>query len=438
MPSSSVLGLTPQTEDKLRCLLRHVATKTMFYRPLFESIPENMPVQDQLDALPIVGKRVIREHSLEFVSRDIGDTEASQAVILKALSDGSEWENETTIELPGTTRVVLEKTSGSTGAPLKLLKTERERLIAGKSVWKLRRRIDPSIRPVKLFPFEHAPSNFSFPCDLTDYSSENVGACLAEIGRRGYTWLHGHPQALEWWADVVLDNPPMGEGVHLRHIESNGSPLAPRARDKMEQAFHCTVVDNYNCREVWTIAFECVEGHLHLNDECILAEVVDHQGTRIARLGQAGRLLITSLHSYSMPFIRYEIGDRVMLGVSACHHNPGSPQIRFAPNEPSQFIAGTNLCGNEVFSKVTRYIYGSFPLQYSEIRVAQIGIAEFDVWVGGFRGEQSEFAGQFAKISAALLDPNEVRLYMHFVDSDAPVFREHPRSLFVPMTVPAA
>jgi hypothetical protein len=69
------------------------------------------------------------------------------------------------------------------------------------------------------------------------------------------------------------------------------------------------VRDTYSCEEVGPIGFECPShaGVFHIATSNVVVECVE-PFHRID--GQTvGRLLITHLHSYSTPFIRYEIGD---------------------------------------------------------------------------------------------------------------------------------
>jgi len=44
--------------------------------------------------------------------------------------------------------------------------------------------------------------------------------------------------------------------------------------------------------------------------------------------GQEGRIIVTNLHNYSMPFIRYEIGDMAVLGPNKCECENVLPTLR--------------------------------------------------------------------------------------------------------------
>lgn len=98
-----------------------------------------------------------------------------------------------------------------------------------------------------------------------------------------------------------------------------GEPLSPRDRDAMGAAFG-PVFESYGCREVMLIGMEC-EAHdgMHLSLENLIVEVVVREGgaERPARPGERGEVVLTDLHNYGMPFIRYAVGDYAIAGDEA-------------------------------------------------------------------------------------------------------------------------
>lgn len=77
-------------------------------------------------------------------------------------------------------------------------------------------------------------------------------------------------------------------------------------RHDLEQAFGCKVFNTYGCREFMSIAAECSEHcGLHINMDHLVVELLDPHD-QPARTGQ---VVITDLHNYGMPFIRYVNGD---------------------------------------------------------------------------------------------------------------------------------
>ena len=81
----------------------------------------------------------------------------------------------------------------------------------------------------------------------------------------------------------------------------------------------------YSSREGGYMASSCPSGAgLHVHAENILVEVLD-EDDRPCLPGQTGRLVLTSLHSYLIPFVRYDILDEVTLGTEPCPCGRGLP-----------------------------------------------------------------------------------------------------------------
>lgn len=93
--------------------------------------------------------------------------------------------------------------------------------------------------------------------------------------------------------------------------------LFPADREALEQAFGPAVFETYGCRELMLIATEC-EAHdgLHQSMENLIVEVVVTEGERQrpALPGEVGEVVVTDLHNFGMPFIRYANGDLAQQG----------------------------------------------------------------------------------------------------------------------------
>jgi phenylacetate-CoA ligase len=97
-----------------------------------------------------------------------------------------------------------------------------------------------------------------------------------------------------------------------RAVITSAEVLWPHYRTVIQQQFNCKVHNRYGSREVGMIAMECAHGRLHVNAPDVHLEVIDPDENGI------GELVITQLHNYAFPFIRYRIGDRGKLGHESC------------------------------------------------------------------------------------------------------------------------
>lgn len=80
---------------------------------------------------------------------------------------------------------------------------------------------------------------------------------------------------------------------------------------------------SYSSEEIGNIGHECrhAPGHYHLTASNVIVELDTSEGIVIDGVSM-GRVLVTHLHSYATPFIRYDIGDLACLKQSCpCGHD---------------------------------------------------------------------------------------------------------------------
>jgi len=154
--------------------------------------------------------------------------------------------------------------------------------------------------------------------EKTLFASEFSEAKLHEWARyiRYYrpVLLYGYASAMSELARFVIQS-KMVMPHTLLGVYSTAEVLTDAQRGLMQQAFGCKVFNQYGCREVPNIAWECRHGNMHVFADLVYLESVRIEGE--------DRLLVTSLTNRLMPFIRYDLGDsgRLLAGECAC----GSP-----------------------------------------------------------------------------------------------------------------
>jgi phenylacetate-CoA ligase len=101
----------------------------------------------------------------------------------------------------------------------------------------------------------------------------------------------------------------------LKEVRSLGEALGEGVRSSCAEAWDVPLVDMYSAQEVGYIALQCPERseNYHVMAENLYVEVVDERGLP-CKPGQVGRVLLTTLHNFAMPLIRYEIGDYAEVG----------------------------------------------------------------------------------------------------------------------------
>ena len=97
-------------------------------------------------------------------------------------------------------------------------------------------------------------------------------------------------------------------------------------RQRIEQAFGAPANNTYGCREFMLIAAECEHRDgLHVNADHLLAEL-DHEG-EVAAAGGPRELVVTDLHNFGMPLLRYVNGDLATPGHGRCACGRGLPRM---------------------------------------------------------------------------------------------------------------
>lgn len=113
----------------------------------------------------------------------------------------------------------------------------------------------------------------------------------------------------------------------LREARTFGDALGAAARAECQARLGVKVVDMYTSQEAGYLALQCPEyDHYHVQSEGVLVELLDDDGRPCAP-GAIGKVVVTTLHNYAMPLIRYEIGDLAEAG-APCLCGRGLPVIR--------------------------------------------------------------------------------------------------------------
>ena len=110
-------------------------------------------------------------------------------------------------------------------------------------------------------------------------------------------------------------------------VVSSAETLTNEMREKIESVFGTKLYDFYGSRETASIAGECRCGLMHIFEFNNYVEILDENNQPVKE-GQEGRIIVTNLHNYSMPFIRYEIGDMAMLGPNDCECGNVLPTLK--------------------------------------------------------------------------------------------------------------
>jgi phenylacetate-CoA ligase len=214
------------------------------------------------------------------------------------------------------------KTSGTTGTPLMIAANGMASMSSNAALARLVRwmGLDPT-QPLATIRIAHGDARMAYP----------------EGGTRR-SWIAGHPaasyyldvrtpvtQQLEWlsrtrprylltypsnaWALAESVPAEAGRKLGIEAVIANGETVTDEAREIVAERLGATLKSFYSCQEIGVIAIECPTGtHHHVAIENAFVELLDEHGDDV-RAGERGRVVVTGLHNYAMPFVRYMLGD---------------------------------------------------------------------------------------------------------------------------------
>ena len=100
----------------------------------------------------------------------------------------------------------------------------------------------------------------------------------------------------------------------LKGIMVHAEIVSPDLRELVRRTFGLELFASYGAREVGTIALQCPQHqHYHVQAESMLVEILDDDLNPCGP-GETGTVILTPLHGYASPLLRYEIGDRAVVG----------------------------------------------------------------------------------------------------------------------------
>lgn len=288
----------------VRDLLLHAASRSPFYASRIDPSIQEVIFLDPLKALsliPVLGKNDLRSHATE---------------ILVEMSRGT----------------FVNRSGGSTGQPVEVYqdrKFQASSLATTLLMYEWAgKRIGDSHALLWGAERDLVKGGLGFKQHLADFIGNritlNAFRLSPERMRHYARRLNAFaPVCLEGYAESLFEFARFLEREALtvrppRMIVSSAGTLYPQMRGKIQQIFNAEVFDRYGSREVGNMAAEC-ERHegLHIFGETTVVEVVDAAGQPVAP-GTEGDVLVTCLTNYTMPLIRYRIGDRAVFKAGLC------------------------------------------------------------------------------------------------------------------------
>ena len=114
---------------------------------------------------------------------------------------------------------------------------------------------------------------------------------------------------------------------NLKQITTMGEPLPPDLRQACKNTWGATIKDIYGAEETGNIALQCpATENYHIQSEVLYVEILDDDDKPCGP-GETGKIVVTTLHNFAMPLIRYDMGDYAEVS-EACPCGRGLPALK--------------------------------------------------------------------------------------------------------------
>lgn len=127
------------------------------------------------------------------------------------------------------------------------------------------------------------------------------------------------------------------QSIHPNAVLTSCETLFDFQKKSIEEAFHCPVFDYYSARDTSLHAAEC-DQHIGYHTAIENAIVEFTKNDVPVSNGEIGEITITDLSNFSMPFIRYKIGDMGIPSDETCPCGRTLPLIKKVIGRVSDMI----------------------------------------------------------------------------------------------------
>ncbi len=137
-------------------------------------------------------------------------------------------------------------------------------------------------------------------------SEEEILQVVQNLRRKKIRFLCGYSSSLNLFSEIARKHNIFG--FYLKGVISLGEKMVHSYRENIEEVFQSPVYETYGSGEGLLIASQKDLKSLYINIPHVYLELLDNEGNEVAE-GEQGHVVVTSLIHFSMPLIRYRLGD---------------------------------------------------------------------------------------------------------------------------------
>ena len=153
-----------------------------------------------------------------------------------------------------------------------------------------------------------------------EYFHPNINSLCSELKRDPIGLLIAQPHLIETMLQYI--DPVFFKRAGTAMFNPWAGAVSPELR-KIFSSMGIPIQGSYSSEEVGMIGMECEKnpGSYHVVTSNVIVEVISDEPVQLGD-EKVGRVLVTHLHSYATPFIRYDLGDVATLDrLCSCGHD---------------------------------------------------------------------------------------------------------------------
>lgn len=290
----SALESASRKLDKLHKLLRYVQLNSVFYSNINSLDLADYPVMNKMSLIENMDKIRIPDN-----------------------------------KIPGQVGPVhIQRTSGSTGVPLAValdtvkrhrriaeLKyygkivgfTTHEKLIHLRTWNRWQSKTSKQIKTENIIPF-----------DISKFDKYDMEELCNLLISEKVVCLRGYATTIANLVDFIKESEKQWIFPCLKIIIAGGEALYDDVRQNVKDYMHCEIISQYADEECGILAQERIptvtsDNVMYFNQGSYYFEILKLESDEPAEYGEVGRIVITDLHNYACPIIRYDCGDTCIM-----------------------------------------------------------------------------------------------------------------------------
>lgn len=231
--------------------------------------------------------------------------------------------------IPGQKGAVhVQRTSGSTGVPLAVAQdtrkrhrriaelkyygkvvgfTTHEKLVHLRTWNKWQSKTTKQIKSENIIPF-----------DISKFDNSDMESLCNILVDEKVVCLRGYATTIANLATYIRSSGKEWLFPSLKIVIAGGETLYDEVRQMVKKYMHCEIISQYADEECGIMAQERIptvgmDNVMYFNQGSYVFEILKLESDEPAEYGEVGRIVITDLHNYACPIIRYDCGDTCVM-----------------------------------------------------------------------------------------------------------------------------